>query len=678
MNRQSERYDQFIPTQEIDVYALAASPNGRLIAWAGPDGLIRIWNLVTQEEERTIYMSQGATVRVLTFSPDNEILYSADTAGTIALWDVETWRKLRDFTADISLVSEIYAMALSPDGTTLAYGGRAEGDSNVYTRNLVTGVLKSYRPTRAGIEDTLAVAWSPDGKVFASAGRDRVIRIWDPQTRREVETIRTILVDNTLQEVYEGPIHSLAFSPDGKWLVSGGEDNEGGVKDKTLMMWDTTLWAEQPPVIFQGGPNSDITVIKFSPDGQTLASAYNNGEIVTWNFASQNLTEEITSHTGTVLAMDFSQFEKSLLLVSSGYDRTILMNNLIALDTLDTTLVDQKGSPTRLAMASADELTIAGTTQAGLSVWTDKLASGQEDQIDLGDLAGQSDFYLSPDSRQVAWVSNEAGIEIFALDSQQELLSIPLPTVAISTTNANGETSESQEPGQVDSLAFNPDGNTLAGAYCRLRSRENVPGTENVIDICVERAILVWDIPGGGLKKMFSTGKASAIRSLAFKPGNDNNLAVGYQDASIQIWDIDQERASGLPLIGIGGPVTSLAFHQDGDVLASGSENKLIALWNMNPPQLIGGPFTGSDGAVTGLAFSPDNSILYSGSDAGTISQWDIEAWKQLACRLAGRNLSRAEWEQFFLNEPYRATCDQFPIQTPEVTPAPSTPTPTP
>jgi WD40 repeat protein len=679
LSRQSERYDQFIPRQEVDVYALSASPDGRWIAWGGPDGLIRIWNLVTQEEEHTIYMNRGLTVNALAFSHDGGILYSADAGGDIALWDAESGRKLKDYTADINLVSDINSLALSPDGTILAYGGSAGEESNVYTRNLETGVLQSFRFRRGGVEDTLAVAWSPDGKTLASAGRDRAIHIWDPQTGEEVDTIRTLVEDNVPIEVYEGPIHSLAFSPNGKWLVSGGEDNKSGVKDKTLMMWDTTSWADQPPVIFKGGPNSDINVIKFSPDGQTLASAYNNGQIATWNFNSQNLNELISAHTGSVLAMDFSQFEKSLLLISSGFDRTIVMNNLVALDTLNSALVEGKGNPTRLAVSANGALTIAGTTDAGLATWEFNPSTGQENQIDFGNPAKEGNFYLGPDGNHIATISPEDMIEIRQLDSKQVVTTIPIPTVAISVTNAQGVQSMQEEPGEIDTLALNLDADTLAGAYCSLRSRENVPGTNDIIDTCLGREILIWGIPSGELEKRISTGQSSKIRSLAFKPDEKNTLAVGYQDASIRLWDIEQGRASGLPLIGMGGPVTSLAFHQDGDVLASGSENKLIALWNMNPPQLIGDPFTGADGAVTSLAFSPDNSILFSGTDAGTIARWNIEEWKQLACTLAGRNLTQAEWEQFFPSDSYRATCEQYPLQTTEanVTASPATPPPT-
>jgi len=678
LNRQSEQYEQFIPRQEIDIYALAASPDGQHIAWAGPDGLIRIWNLVTQEEDYTIYMNQGFTITAITYSLDGGTLYTADSGGNIALWNMDTGRKLKDFPANINQVSGINALALSPDGTTLAYGGNTGGEPNVYTRNLDTGVLRSFRVTRTGIEDTLAVAWSPDGKILASAGRDRTIHIWDPETRLEIETIRSIIENNTLIDIYEGPIHSLLFSPNGKWLVSGGEDNEGGVKDITLLMWDTTLWTDQLPVVFQGGPNSDINVIKISSDGQTLASAYNNGEIVTWNFNSQQLNEVITAHSQSVLAMDFSQFEKSLLLVSSGFDRTITLNNLIALDSLDSLLIEDKGGPTRLAVPADDELIIAGMTEAGLSVWEYISSSGQENQVDLALQADIWFFYLSPDGSQIAWISTEDIIQVRPLDSQEIVASIPIPTVAISLTNSLGELSTQEETGQIDALALNIDGNSLVGAYCSQRSRVNVPGTNDFIDTCLDREILVWELPAGELSKRISTGQASAIRSLAFKPDDQTILAVGYQDASIRIWDIEQGRANGLPLIGMGGPVTSLAFHLDGDVLASGSENNLIALWNLSPPQLIGDPFTGADGAVTGLAFSSDNSILFSGTDAGTISRWNIEEWKQLACQLTERNLTQAEWEQFFPNDQYRATCEQYPLQTleAEATVSPGTPTP--
>ncbi len=678
LSRQSERYNQFIPSQEIDIYSLAASPDGQRIAWAGPDGLIRVWNLATEEEENTIYMNQGLTIRAIAFSPVGDIVYTADSGGNIALWEVNTGRKIKDLTADINLVSDIYSIALSPDGTVLAYGGSAGREPNVYTRNLVTGALNSFRVTQTGVEDTLAVAWSPDGKLLASGGRDRAIHIWDPETRQELELLYSIVEENALKEVYEGPIRSLAFSPNGKWLVSGGDDNEGGIKDKTLFMWDTSAWSDQPPLVFQGGPNSDITGLKFSPDGQTLATTHNDGKVATWNFNSQTLNEIIPAHSLTALALDFSQFEESLLLISSGLDRQIVMSNLIAISSLHSPISQGKGDQTKLAAPELDALVIAGTTDSGITVWDIEFSSGSENQTDLGFQAQKGQFSLSKDGKVIAWVSDENTIRARAVNSQQDSFTIPVPTVAISVTTGQGEKSMLEEAGRITAIELDLDRGRLAAAYCSEASRVSEPGSNEATTTCTNMEILIFDVAANQLVKQISSNQTVTIRSLAFNPENENSLAVGYQDASIQFWEIDEGRRSGLPLIGLGGPVTSMTFHLDGDVLASGSENTLIALWNLSPPQLIGDPFSGSDGAVTGLAFSPDNKVLYSGSDQGNITRWNIEAWKELACLLAERNLTRSEWEQFFQDQEYRATCEQYPIQTPEVeaTITPDTPTP--
>jgi WD40 repeat protein len=117
----------------------------------------------------------------------------------------------------------------------------------------------------------------------------------------------------------------------------------------------------------------------------------------------------------------------------------------------------------------------------------------------------------------------------------------------------------------------------------------------------------------------------------------------------------------GLPLIGLGSPVTSLAFSPDGAQLASGSSKSLLALWNVESAQLIGDPIAGMKSIVTALAFSPDGNTLVSGSDEGELAWWRLSDWLDLACKYALRNLGQAEWTQFFKDEDYRQTCPQYP-----------------
>jgi WD40 repeat protein len=364
-----------------------------------------------------------------------------------------------------------------------------------------------------------------------------------------------------------------------------------------------------------------------------------------------------------------------LLLVSVSRDRTIAMNNLIALQSLDTTLSEAKGSWPRLAVADENYLLIAGNTADGLALWELDPFSGEENQSDPGLQVLDGDYYLSIDGTRLALIEPDERILVRDLSSNQEF-TIDLPSITVDTINADGESSSTEELASIDSLAFNPDGSILAGGYCGQRRITVDPESGQESKTCVHNDITLWQVASGEPEQHIVTDQSSAILSLAYNPVDENSLAVGYQNGSIQFCDLAQGGAVGLPLVGTGGPVTSLAYHRDGDILVSGSANNLIALWNLNPPQLIGDPMVGSDGSVTGLALGEDHSQLYSASDQGTILLWDLELWKQTACEIAGRNLNPMEWDQFFPNQDYRATCNQHPIETP-TPPAPAIATPT-
>jgi WD40 repeat protein len=567
-------------------------------------------------------------------------------------------------------------MSLSPDGSTLAYAGKSQGrEPNLFTRNLQDNTVRSFRIRQGEVANVLTLAWSPDGNLLASGGRDRVVHIWNPETGEESVTLKNMVVNNAPMDIFEGPVRSIAFSPNGKWLATGADDNQGGVRDKTLQVWDTSAWTDQPPVIF-GSPDQNLTALTFSPDGNTLVSAYENGETRVWNFNSQEVVETLQNHNREVVGLGFSQFEDALLLVSAGLDREIAMSNLIAPLALSAPLAEGKGSPARLATNAEGILRVAGGVEGNVTLWDIDPASGEESQTDPGISSPEGRFYLSGDGNKISFVTADNLIEVRDLD-KVSIFTISAPAAKIETVDAQGQSSTSEQPAQIDSLAFSADGNNLAGGMCSERRLTTDPETNEQSEACLQNTILVWEIASGELLQQLPTDQTSPVLSLAYNPANSSSLAAGYGDGSIQFWDLEQERAIGNPLLGAGGPVTSLAFHQDGDILASGSENHLVALWNLNPPQLIGDPLSGADGSVTGLAFSPDTSQLFSGSSEGTILLWNLAVWKEIGCDLAQRNFTQNEWEQFFPAEEYRLTCEGIPTPTPTPTLMPATPTPT-
>jgi WD40 repeat protein len=111
--------------------------------------------------------------------------------------------------------------------------------------------------------------------------------------------------------------------------------------------------------------------------------------------------------------------------------------------------------------------------------------------------------------------------------------------------------------------------------------------------------------------------------------------------------------------------VISVAFSPDGQILASsgGQDDKTIILWDVTTHQPLGPPLTGHTDEVADVAFSPDGQTLASASEDKTVILWDMSlaSWQARACRIANRNLSQDEWQQFFGDEPYHKTCPELP-----------------
>jgi len=614
------------------VWSVAFSPDGRLFASGSRDDTIMLWDAATGEPAGPALAGHENDVQEIAFSPDGRLLASAGRDKTI-LWDVTTGQPYgQPLTEHTDWVNGV---AFSPDGQTLA---TASNDNTIILWNTASG--EPLGPPLTGhTEAVRSVAFSPDGRTLASSSVDSTVRLWDVATGQPVGEALT---------GHLGPVGAVVFSPDGKLLASGSDD-------QNIILWDAATG--QPLGLPLTGHRGWVNDIVFSPDGQTLVSASSDHTIRWWDIANRQLVgPPLEGHTEEVRTVAFSPDGQTL--VSGSAEGRIMVWEIAAarflnghLDWVDSVAFSPDGEI--LASAGDDDQIILWDVASGqplgqpLTNHTDHvisvafspdgqtLASGSFDQtVILWDVASSKPLGQPLDSPD--WVSDV----VFSPDGQLLAAGSGDGTVLLWDA-ATGQPRDSLtgQTGFVSSLAFSPDGQLLASGSS-------------------DKSIIFWDTatfqPVGGPL----TGHTDEVWGVAFSP-DGKMLASASNDQTVRLWDVPAGEPLGRPLTGHTDQVWGVLFSPDGKILASSSRDNTIILWDVAQRRPLRPPLTSHTNWVWGMDFSPDGQLLASGSRDTKIILWQVQAglWPATACRVANRNLSPAEWQQFIGDAPYRETC---------------------
>jgi len=269
------------------VYSVAFSPDGTMLA-SGDQGnvdyfeTIKLWDVASGKEVRTLslltFEEDGRTDSVysVAFSPDGKTLASGSYAGTVKLWDVASGEELStllsvstDTGGAYSGWYTVYSVAFSPDGKILASAGGVDGKVKFW--DVTSGTLLR---TLNGSTDAIAVAFSPDGKILAS-GEEAGIKLWDVASGKELYT----LSDHNMGL-------SFTFSPDGQMLAATGSISIGteigrSPGDGAVVLWDVTS-GEKLSILPHGDDTFFVLSVTFSPDGKFIASSADDGQVHLW------------------------------------------------------------------------------------------------------------------------------------------------------------------------------------------------------------------------------------------------------------------------------------------------------------------------------------------------------------------------------------------------------------
>lgn len=260
------------------LYSVAISPDGRMLASAGQDQLIYLWELASGQVYQTL-QGHSKSIQCVAFDPDGTRLASGSIDGTVRLWSLPKERPAPAHTVGV----------LYPDYPLVVLQAHP---SSVYN-----------------------IAFSPDGALLASVGADRSLRLWD---MTQPHCPELVAARKTVQEAEEHDLFAVAFSPDGRKLACGGSH--------LIYLWDRSDHAEQGfsndtlPLILRQH-TLRIFAVAFSPDATTLASGSDDCTICLWTVADGALRAILRGHKETIYKVVFSP--DGLLVVSCSFDGTI-------------------------------------------------------------------------------------------------------------------------------------------------------------------------------------------------------------------------------------------------------------------------------------------------------------------------------------------------------------------
>jgi WD40 repeat protein len=608
-----------------DGKTIASGGFGRVMLWEADTGkplatLVRILNISPTPDKPPEPTVQQGHAFGLAFTLDGKRLLSVGSmgagreAGLYLCWDVQARKLDAELAVDgVEGTQWLRAVAVSRDGKTVAFGTDSgklyvvdAGTQGILAQAQIDGVaglsfapdggalaVAAYRrvvvldPTtlkeRMRLEPGRArqVAFAPDGKSLwvgcdggDSFGKDKdkpgTIGRWDLETKAAVQTFETA----------PGMLMSLAVSPDGKTLASGGE------------RVGPFLWDAATGKAFDLTPNGSrikpwVQGLAFAPDGKTLAVADTHGRVRVWDVAGRRELHRYDEHADGILQISLSPDGKQA--ATAGGDGTVRIWDVATGRAVQSWTADDTRSVFAVAYTPDGRSVLTSGWGGTVRLWD---AATGKDTRRFRDDKGGARSALSPDGKLVA-----------ASGKDDQSITLYETATGKPIRELTGHVSH------LMWLKFSPDGR-------RLFSAADIHSDAN--QIYDDRSVRVWDVATGQQLHKFDAGRPHGGVAVSL---DGRVVAAGgsVQDSvTMRFWDlatgkeITDKRRKG---------VSRAAFSPDGRYLATDDHGiRLIEVASGKVAQT----FDSGTGTVSGMTFTPDGRRLVTAHDDGTALIWNL------------------------------------------------------
>ena len=611
---------------------ISFSPDGKIVTTASEDKTVKLWNL----DGKLLRILEGHLdgVTLVSFSPDGKVIATASKDRTVKLWNLDGTeiKTLTDHN------DRVISMSFSPDNKLLATASQYDVVRIWSLNGEKVNSINSYRP--------LAVQFSSDSQTVRIVNKYGSLKLWSldskllidrdlwetcPGFPRSLKKAR-ISIDGQLitfpdlygvslafTSIYEnrcrlrGRSHldemsDFSLSSNGEILATTGED--GLVK-----LWSLRQFKEEA-----SNDSAEVDIVKLSFDGGSVATGSINGVVNLWKKGEVPL--KISSADSSVLG--FSPNSDTLATASSIYDVEVWSLNRQNHTESQVGFKLNVDNLTKIAFSPKGDMLASTTNDGVISLWESngnliKTLEGHADRINQLLFSPNGKFIASIGDDDVKLWRNDGDliktlvdssarryIQVFFSPDSQAIAVIENRRLVKIWNSGDGkiiETVELKNEDKISNFIFSPDSNFFAATIGGFR--------------VANKEIKIWSVDGVAIK----TIKEYNVSNVRFNPDSDIVVSING-DNVIKLWDLDGNFLTDFKEHK--GDINDISFSPNSKLVASASEeDSVIRLWDKSGR--IVQTLRGHTDVVTSIDFSPDGKTIVSASRDNTIKVWSIE-----------------------------------------------------